>query len=245
MEDDLAISLLTNLVDKFDSRNDSTKVLEKSIHALGKTAKYASTILADTFIGGKAVEELEKVYGKIFKNSEDTDTAKAINNLKEQFQKAVNDMVNGQKRIAIFIDDLDRLQPVKAVELLEVLKLFLDCENCVFILAIDYDVVSKGVKQKYSVNGETLGEDKGRNFFDKIIQVPFKMPVARYKLEKYVTSMLKDLGINCQNDYEAKAYISLIKTSIGANPRSMKRLFNAFLLLTKVATIDITKNDSN
>ena len=47
------------------------------------------------------------------------------------------------------MDDLDRLEHRKAVELLEVLKLFFDVEGCVFILAIDYDVVVKGVTAKY------------------------------------------------------------------------------------------------
>lgn len=38
----------------------------------------------------------------------------------------------GGKRIVFYIDDLDRLQPLRAVELLEVLKIFLDCEKCVY-----------------------------------------------------------------------------------------------------------------
>lgn len=78
-------------------------------------------------------------------------------------------------RAVILVDALGRLQPAKAVELLEVLKLFLDCDKSVFVLAINYAVVSQGIKQKY---GDSLGNDKGRSFFDKIIQVLFKMPGA-------------------------------------------------------------------
>lgn len=51
--------------------------------------------------------------------------------------------------MVIFVDDLDRLQPAKAVELLEVLKVFLDCEKCVYVLAVDYEVVTQGIKQKF------------------------------------------------------------------------------------------------
>ena len=85
------------------------------------------------------------------------------------------------------------------------LKLFLDCDNCVFVLAIDYAVVSQGVKQKY---GELIGEEKGKSFFDKIIQVPFKMPVAQYDVKNYVTASLQALGI-AVSDVEAEAYVKL------------------------------------
>jgi predicted KAP-like P-loop ATPase len=157
----------------------------------------------------------------------------AINELKEQFQTAVNNKIkqSGKDRLVIFIDDLDRLHPGKAVELLEVLKLFLDCDNCVFVLAIDYAVVSQGVKQKY---GELIGEEKGKSFFDKIIQVPFKMPVAQYNVKNYVISSLNALGISVA-DLEVESYVKLIQRSVGCNPRAMKRLFNAFLLLNKIA----------
>ena len=118
----------------------------------------------------------------------------AINDLKSQFQEAVKTKIehSGVDRVVIFIDDLDRLHPGKAVELLEVLKLFLDCDNCVFVLAIDYAVVSQGVKQKY---GELIGEEKGKSFFDKIIQVPLKMLVAQYNVHSYVTNSLQSMGI--------------------------------------------------
>ena len=125
------------------------------------------------------------------------------------------------------MDDLDRLQPEKAVELLEVLKVFLDCENCVYILAVDYEVVTQGIKKKF---GDFVGEQKGKSFFDKIIQLPFKMPVAQYDISKYVGDMLVKMNIEADENLVAD-YVSLISLSVGCNPRSMKRLFNTYLLL--------------
>ena len=125
------------------------------------------------------------------------------------------------------MDDLDRLQPSKAVELLEVLKVFLDCENCVYVLAVDYEVVTQGIKQKF---GDMVGEQKGKSFFDKIIQLPFKMPVAQYDIFKYVTDQLSKMNVKADRE-DVKDYVDLISLSIGCNPRSMKRLFNTYLLL--------------
>lgn len=171
-----------------------------------------------------------------------SDPSISIENLKNTFTDCITKKLEERNidkekgRVVIFIDDLDRLNPGKAVELLEVLKLFLDCKNCVFVLAIDYDVVCRGVEIKYGslADDKIASAEKGKSFFDKIIQVPFKMPIARYKIQKYVANCFKQIGIKFANDDEANVYIDLIKRSIGTNPRSMKRLFNAFQLLLKI-----------
>ena len=233
MGDALAVSFLSRLIADLETeQNQKTNNIKKALRTISRFAKTAGVIAADTFVGGKAADTLESGFAALSEQSE-VDMPQAINELKEQFQTAVNNKIqqSGKNRLVIFIDDLDRLHPGKAVELLEVLKLFLDCDNCVFVLAIDYAVVSQGVKQKY---GELIGEEKGRSFFDKIIQVPFKMPVAQYDVKNYVTSSLQALGITVSNT-EVESYVKLIQRSVGCNPRAMKRLFNAFLLLNKIA----------
>ena len=233
MGDALAVSFLSRLIADLETEQDQkTNNIKKALKTISRFAKTAGVIAADTFVGGKAADTIENGFSALSEQTE-TDMPQAINELKDQFQTAVNNKIqqSGKDRLVIFIDDLDRLHPGKAVELLEVLKLFLDCDNCVFVLAIDYAVVSQGVKQKY---GELIGEEKGKSFFDKIIQVPFKMPVAQYDVKNYVTASLQALGI-AVSDVEAEAYVKLIQRSVGCNPRAMKRLFNAFLLLNKIA----------
>jgi NitT/TauT family transport system substrate-binding protein len=61
------------------------------------------------------------------------------------------------------------------------------------------------------------------------------MPVAQYNVKQYVSDSLKSLGVNV-SDKEEDVYVKLIQYSVGCNPRAMKRLFNAFLLLSKIAT---------
>lgn len=232
MGDALAVSFLSRLIADLETeQNTKTTSIKNALRTISRFAKTASVIAADTFVGGKAADTLESGFASA--EQKEVDMPQAINELKEQFQTAVNNKIqqSGKDRLVIFIDDLDRLHPGKAVELLEVLKLFLDCDNCVFVLAIDYAVVSQGVKQKY---GELIGEEKGKSFFDKIIQVPFKMPVAQYNVKSYVLSSMQALGITI-TDAEVESYVKLIQRSVGCNPRAMKRLFNAFLLLNKIA----------
>jgi hypothetical protein len=241
MGDELALSLLTSLVEELDpnNQNGGTKAVKTFVDVMkvsGKVLKEIGLCASDYLLGGRAAEDLDKLIGR-----KDTNTSAAIRNLKSKFQNCINESLQreNRKRVVIFVDDLDRLQPGKAVEVLEVLKLFLDCDRCVFVLAIDYSVVSTGITEKY---GSRIGEEKGKSFFDKIIQVPFKVPVAEYNIKNYIIDCFKQIGIVC-TDPEAFVYMGLIRTSVGANPRSMKRLFNAYLLLMMVATKEILKSN--
>jgi len=89
--------------------------------------------------------------------------------------------------LVIILDDLDRIKPIRALELLEAIKNFLDIPKCVFILAIDYSVIEQGMEQKL---GKSSKDFYGKSFFDKIIQIPFNMPVASYKTDRFIMSIL-------------------------------------------------------
>lgn len=186
----------------------------------------------------------------------DDNYAEQIENLHQHFQEVVNRACEREHkdRVVIFVDDLDRLVPSKAVELLEVLKLFLDCKQCVFVLAIDYEVVIRGAIEKYGFASYTSDKiddkernreyEKGKSFFDKIIQVPFKVPVAVYDIKNYLKDGFNKINLKI-DDNDLQDYIDLCASSIGSNPRSLKRLLNAFLLLTFIGegSIDLNNKD--
>lgn len=227
MGDTLTLTFLSHLINELDSSNKSEEAKKVISDVIKIFAKAGLTLVG---FEGEAVDVLE---GRAL------DLATTMTNLKEQFQKLVKKKLNDidkmkpndnkKNRIVIFVDDLDRLNPGKAVELLEVLKLFIDCEDCVFVLAVDYNVVTQGLKEKY---GNLISEEKGKSFFDKIIQLPFKMPVAQYDIKGYILNMLNNIGANIKEDDDSiNNYVNLVKLSIGFNPRGMKRLFNTYQLL--------------
>lgn len=235
MGNSLAFSMMDVLLSGLGCNQDVRQKILKGLHGFGRKALKVAT---DHAIGG----ETAGMVGELLGNG-DVDFASEIMELKSKFQKAVDEKLQKEKRdrVVVFVDDLDRLQPVKAVELLEVLKLFLDCEKCVFILAVDYEVVTLGIKQKF---GSDVSEEKGRSFFDKIIQLPFKMPVANYDIHKYVRGMMQRINIST-DEKEVNRFYNLIQTSIGFNPRSMKRLFNTFELLDIVTESTVQNIDSS
>ena len=221
MQDNLAISMLNSLLSELDCDKKKVKDI---LGTLGNASKTALKIFADNIAGGVVADKV----GELLEEPE-MDSAEKIKQIKNNFQDAVNRKLENEnkEKAVIFIDDLDRIQPAKAVELLEVLKVFLNCENCVFVLAVDYAVVTQGIKQKF---GESVNETKGKSFFDKIIQLPFKMPVAQYNISGFISDALKKMGIS-NDEKSIKQYVTLIKHSIGCNPRSIKRLFNTYMLL--------------
>lgn len=229
MSDELVISLLKSMVDSLNIKEENNN-LNKSLKILANSLKSGTLMAIDMAAGGRVADTAEKVIDG-FTNKDQTDYFNSIKVLKEQFQNHINYALekSGKDRVIMFVDDLDRLNPEKAIELLEVLKNFLDCENCVFILAIDYKVVYKGIKLKYN---NVLDENKGKAFFEKIIQLPFKVPVVEYNLYNYVKHSLQEIGYS--DDINVNLCVELISNSIGKNPRAIKRLLNSALLLKKI-----------
>ena len=229
MGDKLPFFLLNKLINEVSDNQSELK--EKSLSIVKNLFEIGTTVLTGGITNGKFITDVI-----------DNNVIEKIEKLKATFEKLIQNKVGENGWVAIFVDDLDRLEPKKAVELLEVLKIFLDCKNCIFVLAIDYSVVVTGVKDKYGLNFDI---EKGKSFFDKIIQVAFKMPIANYNIKQYIDKNLKDIDINVKDEYILDKYVSLIRHSIGNNPRAMKRLFNSFYLLLCIADNDVIKTEDD
>lgn len=172
-----------------------------------------------------------------------------IDGIITNFEKQINNKCKNDEKVVIFIDDLDRLQPRIALDLLEKLSNFFKCKNCVYILAIDEMVFKQGVLDKYYIDAYSideeayktfLSESKRNQFFEKIIQVPFNLPTSDYNFNGLIdnntsafnnTSSIDPSKIIADYD-KCKDSINSISTNskISLNPRFVKRLINLFAL---------------
>lgn len=220
----LSVSLLSTLLRKIGGDNPSLlassmtvlKKLTKPALNIGLRVASAGAIEADDFTGG----------------GEPVDLSCNAEELKADIAKLVLEKrKKGIERIVIFVDDLDRVPPVRAVDILETIKLFVDLEGCVFVLALDYAVVKRGLKEKFGVSETDLGE---RSFFDKIIQLPFSIPTARYDTDKFIGSLFARMGLD-MGDNDGELFATLARRSVSANPRGIKRVFNSLQLLVGMA----------
>ena len=139
-------------------------------------------------------------------------------------------------RVVVFIDDLDRIQPILALELLEAIKNFMDVPGCVFVMALDYEVVQRGLIEKLGVG---LQKTSGKAFFDKLIQLPFVVPTTSYKLDEYIIDLLDKSGLpciknnNCDN-VSRQFFSDITRFTVGRNPRSIKRVVHYTNLLDRI-----------
>jgi len=151
-------------------------------------------------------------------------------------QKLIDSGGNPYRKVVFFVDDLDRIPPNDAVEVLEALKNIFDIPNCIFVLAIDYEVVVKGLEGKFGPKTKE-NEREFRSFFDKIIQVPFSMPVGTYRIENFLLEKFQRMGFTFSEE-DAEEYAKVVRLTVGTNPRSLKRYLNSYSLINEVKLSD-------
>ncbi len=225
-KEDLWAALIQSILFEIAENANASSDLGKKAMNLAKTfgwtfiKKGISTITGD-LISGDNLDKLKEILGK-----ENEDHYKYINQFEEDFKEIVEEYTADtlQKRLIIFIDDLDRCLPENAITILESLKLFLSNQNTVFVIGMDHSVVELGIKSRY---GGKL-DISGRDYLDKIIQVPFFLPAIPTDLVK---NAFKDLSMTKgYSDYIWK----LLEVGLQGNPRKIKRFINTFGLISKI-----------
>ena len=122
-------------------------------------------------------------------------------------------MTNGKiLRILYLVDDLDRCLPGKAVEMLETIKLFLEVDGSAFIVAVDDEVVERGIARRYMdyqlKGASTLKESlinspiTGSEYLEKIIKLPVRIErPSEIQVESFIQERCPDL-------FELKQYLN-------------------------------------
>lgn len=153
---------------------------------------------------------------------------------------------NHPVRVVFFVDDLDRVPPPTAVELLDITKNIFDIPNCVFVLTIDYEVVIKGLETKFGKK-DVKNEREFRQYFDKIIQIPFAMPIGVYgdNMSNMLRLVLKNLGYKSgsEDNELLKSLSEDARLATGGTPRSIKRIINSLSLLQYIANVKSQKTE--
>jgi predicted KAP-like P-loop ATPase len=125
---------------------------------------------------------------------------------------------NESVRIVVFIDDLDRCLPDRAVEFLKVMKIFLDVEGYLLILGIDRGVAGQG---SLTISPEV--------YLDKMIQLPLELPaIEPGRKRRFIESLM------CDTD-GFKEHSDIIEVGVGDNPRMLKRFTNLLSFTVRLA----------
>jgi hypothetical protein len=198
------------------------------------TAKFLGIIAAKTVevvtVGAldliETLEQVEKIVKPKF------DEIRFWNKFESNFSKIVEGITGEEGRLVVFIDDLDRCLPENAIQVLEAIKLFLAQRNCIFVLGVDKQGIEEAITLRYKDNPQMTGV----KYLEKIIQLPFPLPMPQRKDIQAYTQKLVGEPRNHQVQ-------RVIEAGAGGNPRRIKRFINAFNLLRSIAS-GISLNES-
>lgn len=155
---------------------------------------------------------IEGVKGMLKPKGEDgsTNVPEEIN----AFRKAFDDLLEkaGVEQLVVLIDDLDRCLPDTAIETLEAVRLFVFTSRTAFVVAADEAMIEYAVRKHFPDLPDTTGpQTYARNYLEKLIQVPFRIPA---------------LG-----DTETRIYVTLLL--VGAELGERDTAFNALIAVAR------------
>jgi KAP family P-loop domain len=110
------------------------------------------------------------------------------------FRKEFDELLDkaGIEQLVVLIDDLDRCLPDTAIETLEAIRLFVFTSRTAFVVAADEAMIEYSVRKHFPDLPDTTGpQTYARNYLEKLIQVPFRIPaLGETETRIYVTLLL-------------------------------------------------------
>lgn len=108
---------------------------------------------------------------ELLKPEEKQTPPQMIHAIRKQFEELLDDL---KLTLVVFVDDLDRCLPPTVIGTLEAMRLFLFMRGTAFIIAADDKMIKEAVRVHFP--GTKVDDDIVISYFDKLIQVPLRVP---------------------------------------------------------------------
>ena len=139
---------------------------------------------------GEEIASLLAGAADYLKEAEETSAADQMHAFREEFKQLLE--AADIDRLVVLVDDLDRCLPATSIETLEAIRLFLFVPRAAFVIAADEGMIEYAVRQHFPDLPVATGPATyARNYLEKLIQVPFRLPMLGYEETRvYVTLLL-------------------------------------------------------
>jgi len=133
---------------------------------------------------------LEGAQGLIKQEVQSKNVPEEINEFRKAFEGLLDEAKVSQ--LVVLIDDLDRCLPESAIETLEAIRLFVFTSRTAFVIAADESMIEYAVRKHFPDLPNSSGSQTyARNYLEKLIQVPFRIPaLGETETRVYVTLLL-------------------------------------------------------
>ena len=149
--------------------------------------------------------------------------------LDELLKERGQDGQQRDRRLCIFLDDLDRCAPDVALDLLDAIKVFLVHAKFVFLVAADEEIIGRGLRIRYrdigpqdnDAGGSGSLTDRlareGQQYFEKIVQLRIHIPEANPQAaHRFIAAQFP----------EWMPATDIVFAALGSNPRRVKQYCN-------------------
>jgi KAP family P-loop domain len=181
-----------------------------------------------------------------------------LNDFEQQLTEWVSKTIDDkQRRLVIFIDDLDRCLPSVALEVLEALKLYLNIPGLMFVIGLDRDVIDQIIVKHYDDNG--VSKEKAQKYLAKLFQVELDIRPSDRQSRDFLDCRIEHLNELTGGKWHAclkpnlDEYSGHFKPAIedalrllgGDNPREFTRLLNSLMVKAGAAQASATNDFKN
>lgn len=214
----------------------------------GDDLKKVKELAVDGVKKGEELLDEKKPEDKAETDTAETETPrKAIQAFRDDLEATLADL---NITLVVLIDDLDRCLPRTAIATLEAMRLFLFLKHTAFVIAADEGMIRQAVRTHF--DDVALNDDLVTNYFDKLIQLPIRVPpLGTHEVRAYLMMLFIDdeasldagqkeairiavglrLGETWKGGRVDKAFVS------GLVPNCPSGLFNRLALAERIAPI--------
>ncbi len=246
------VALLHQIREKFSTMQNAIPKAKKiaTVTFLGVLATLDETIkIASGGIFSSKLVDIPKI-GEEYEKSK-YQTQLLTNDISNVLEDAINQILGNvkpgsNKKLVIFIDDLDRCSPEAALKLLEGIKVYLNLKNCVVIFAIDQRQIEQALKKALDLKDESSCH-QAREYLEKICQDTYHLPLPDItKKAGYLVKLLAFLDLVGSGNLtelektdlalQHRTNIKLVVETfdcLPANPRKIKALANRLSVMLR------------
>ncbi|MES2981138.1 MAG: P-loop NTPase fold protein [Verrucomicrobiota bacterium] len=142
---------------------------------------------------------------------------KEIDELRKCFAEILDDL---KIKLVVLVDDLDRCLPNTAISTLEAMRLMLFMPRTSFIIAADEEMIRHAVRNHF--DGLEIGDQLVTSYFDKLIQVPLKVPrLGINEVKGYLILLFADYLMR-EGDLTHEKHVAAKKLILNAVNQSWK-----------------------
>ena len=226
-EPNLLVPLLHALHDTLDAQptnrfKESAKKIGSVLVRLG-----AGILLKHLTAEAASLEDLDKLEEQYLKTHGRVESE--MRNLQQTLQAEATKLAEDGTKLVLFVDDLDRCEPSQIIDLLEAIKLFFDLEHLFIFLAVDKEVVDRGVQIKYKdfEFAKERAAAVGAEYLEKMVQLPLTLfPLHRQQVAGFVATFNLPAAI--------QLHLPLLRELLDPNPRKIKRVLNILTVVSYV-----------